>query len=98
MLRHICAAQADTFGPDKTGKDMQQTAWQLQSMQEATDFLPEAERNCIQRQLAELLQGILHPDSGKRWTAQQVCELDWLKAAAAEALPPCPSVVAMGIE
>ena len=97
LPRRICDAQAATFGPDKAEAGERQTAWQLRSVQEATDFMPEADRQLMQRQLTDLLRGVLHPDTGKRWTAQHVVALDWLRVAAAAPLPQCPRIIAIGI-
>ena len=72
----------------------QQAAWQLKSIQEATSFMPQAEALAAQLQLNTLLQGLWHPDSSKRLTAQDVAASVWLKNAAAKPMPKAPAIIA----
>ena len=60
--------------------------------------MPAHDRQEKERQLKDLLQGILNPDTGKRWTAQDVVALDWLQVAAASSLSECPPIIAIGVE
>ena len=75
----------------------QQAAWQLEAVQEASSFLPESEALAAQQQVNALLQGVWHPDSTRRGTAQDVLDLEWLRNAAAKPLPTCPPMIVSGI-
>lgn len=82
-------AQGDSVSP--------QAAWQLEAVQEASSFMPESEASSAQQQMNALLQGVWHPDSTRRWTAQDVLDLEWLRNAAAKPLPTCPPIIVSGI-